>query len=174
MELQTAEKIAKEIKSELAPYCDRVEIAGSVRRKKPFVNDIEIVCIPQKHVGRHSNKFCMAVHELGTLMKGYKKGIHNAKYIRLWMPDKSIHVDLFMVKTDNWGLQFLIRTGSAEFSHSIMRLFNIRGYSSKNGYPQAPGKLLKFSEETEVFNFLNLSWIDPEKRQEGLKFSPKA
>ena len=49
MNLQQAQQIAERIKSELAPHCDRIEIAGSIRRKKPEVKDIEIVCIPKPY-----------------------------------------------------------------------------------------------------------------------------
>lgn len=45
MNLSEARPIAERIKSELAPYCSRIEIAGSIRRKRQIVNDIEIVCI---------------------------------------------------------------------------------------------------------------------------------
>jgi len=37
------------IKEMLAPYCERIEIAGSVRRKKPYCKDIEIVAIPKPY-----------------------------------------------------------------------------------------------------------------------------
>lgn len=47
MPLAKAQKIAENVKSFLEPYCQRVEIAGSVRREKTEVGDIEIVVIPQ-------------------------------------------------------------------------------------------------------------------------------
>ena len=39
--------IAVAVLSQLAPYCERAEIAGSVRRRKSECNDIEIVIIPR-------------------------------------------------------------------------------------------------------------------------------
>ena len=43
MEYNKALEIAEKTKAQLAPYCERIEIAGSIRRKKPDVGDIEIV-----------------------------------------------------------------------------------------------------------------------------------
>ena len=48
MQLEKAEKIARKYVDLLAPFCERIEIAGSTRRKKPEVGDIEIVCIPKQ------------------------------------------------------------------------------------------------------------------------------
>ena len=50
MELQKAKAIAEELKALLEPVCQRVEIAGSIRRQKPEVGDIELLVIP-KHGG---------------------------------------------------------------------------------------------------------------------------
>jgi DNA polymerase/3'-5' exonuclease PolX len=45
--LPDAERIAAAIVADLAPYCDRIQVAGSVRRRKEFVGDIELVAIPR-------------------------------------------------------------------------------------------------------------------------------
>ena len=47
MTLERAKEIAEKVVSQLSPYCERIEIAGSVRREKPFPKDVEIVCIPR-------------------------------------------------------------------------------------------------------------------------------
>jgi DNA polymerase/3'-5' exonuclease PolX len=45
MELQQAQKIASQVIQTLKPFCERIEVAGSIRRKRPFVHDIDLVCI---------------------------------------------------------------------------------------------------------------------------------
>jgi DNA polymerase/3'-5' exonuclease PolX len=47
MNLHTAQPIADRVRDLLAPHCDRIEIAGSIRRQKADVGDIEIVAIPK-------------------------------------------------------------------------------------------------------------------------------
>lgn len=40
--------IAEDLVRELAPLCERIEIAGSIRRMKYVVNDIDLVVIPRE------------------------------------------------------------------------------------------------------------------------------
>jgi DNA (cytosine-5)-methyltransferase 1 len=50
MNLMQAMEIATSIREKLKPYTSKINIAGSLRRKKPFPKDIEIVCLPtDKH-----------------------------------------------------------------------------------------------------------------------------
>lgn len=46
--LQDAVKLANDLRVELLPYCERVWTAGSVRRRKEFVGDVELVVIPKR------------------------------------------------------------------------------------------------------------------------------
>lgn len=46
MELAKARIIADEVIKRLPPYCKRIKVAGSVRRNKSEVNDIDLVLIP--------------------------------------------------------------------------------------------------------------------------------
>lgn len=46
MKLQEAIMIASAVYNRLRPHCKQLEVAGSVRRKKPEVNDIDFVLIP--------------------------------------------------------------------------------------------------------------------------------
>jgi len=57
MKLQQAETIAKNFLSEIKEFCERIEIAGSIRRKKPEVNDIDIVLIPRQKKDKIKTKF---------------------------------------------------------------------------------------------------------------------
>ena len=41
MKLEQAKEIATKLIEQLTPYCDRIIIASSIRRKKPEPNDIE-------------------------------------------------------------------------------------------------------------------------------------
>lgn len=46
--LQHAEQLAHRLVELLTPHCERIDVAGSIRRKKQEVGDIEIVCLPKK------------------------------------------------------------------------------------------------------------------------------
>ena len=51
MELEKAKAIAEKIKALLESSCERVTVAGSIRRQKPDVGDIELLCIPKYIAG---------------------------------------------------------------------------------------------------------------------------
>jgi len=63
MELEKAKAIAEQIRVLLRPACNRIEIAGSIRRRKPEVGDIELLCIPKYFAGVDQLD-----RELGALM----------------------------------------------------------------------------------------------------------
>jgi len=50
MDLKTAADIAVKICFILQPNCELIHLAGSIRRRKPEVKDIEIVCSPKVEV----------------------------------------------------------------------------------------------------------------------------
>src|SRR5438045_3687642 len=45
--LAEARAIAEDFRDLIADSCDQVEIAGSIRRQKPDIGDIEIVAVPK-------------------------------------------------------------------------------------------------------------------------------
>ena len=65
MEYSLAKSLADELIVVLKPYCIKIEIAGSVRRKKEQVKDIEICIVPE-----NPNK---AFNELGKFLLKHNK-----------------------------------------------------------------------------------------------------
>jgi DNA polymerase/3'-5' exonuclease PolX len=107
--------LATTVLKELKPHCIRAEIAGSIRRKKAMVGDIEIVAIPKPyHIG-------MFEDGLASVVNKWKKvrGELPCKYTQRILPG-GIALDLFLVEEDNWGYQLALRTGSDKFSHNIL------------------------------------------------------
>ena len=51
MELEKAKVIANIVVKALEPFCDKIEIVGSIRRQKPTVKDIDLVLIPRDQWG---------------------------------------------------------------------------------------------------------------------------
>ncbi len=43
-ELSVARFVGDDLLRLLAPHCERIAVAGSIRRKKPHVKDIELLC----------------------------------------------------------------------------------------------------------------------------------
>ena len=133
--LGEATDIACGLVSELDAACERIEVAGSIRRKRLEVGDIEIVCQPKLKIQGQQTLFGLTQgkrvsvlpHHLEVMLaEGHiKKHPTDPKmgdrYMKLWKPvtvdGEGISVDIFAVLPPaQFGVIFLLRTGGKEFN----------------------------------------------------------
>lgn len=173
MELKQAEQIARRYLEQLRPYCLRIEIAGSIRRRRPEVKDIEIVCVPRRVPIITQDLFgnddpvltpCTEFIDIvGALEK--VRGDPGGRYTQRKLPE-GINLDLFICFENNWGNIFAIRTGSAEYSHVVLAGAWVRaGYKSVEGYLYKNGQRAELFEEVDLYKLLAIDWLPPEKRE---------
>lgn len=156
MELSKAKIIADKYVEMLKPFCKRIEIAGSIRREKPEVGDIEIVCIRNT---KYLRSFWDAVDTLRKI-KGSPIGRYTQRVL-----SEGIKLDLFMCEKDNWGLIYAIRTGSADYSHNVLAAGWVKaGFNSVDGRLFKNGKEVPVYEEEDLFNLIGLEFVHPTKR----------
>lgn len=160
MEYTKALEIANRVKALLAPHCERIEIAGSIRRMKPEVKDIEIVAIPKPFdTGLFESGIATVVNQWQKV-----KGELPCKYTQRILPE-GIALDLFFAEHGNWGLIYAIRTGSADYSHKVLATGWVKkGYKSENGYLCADGNPIRVLEEKDLFERIGLKYIEPQLR----------
>lgn len=171
MKLERADELARWICKQLGPHCDRIAVAGSVRRRKPECGDVEIVCIPKTTdsvdlFGCGSElmripDFIKTVHVLGVICKGNPR---IGKYMQLMVSGEQL--DLFTATPENWGLIFAIRTGSADFSHQVLACGWVKaGYTSRDGLLCWCGlDPVPVREEVDLFKLIGVPWVEPERR----------
>jgi DNA polymerase/3'-5' exonuclease PolX len=174
--LQEAESIARAIVADLLPCCGRIDVAGSVRRRKELVGDIELVAIPRYTAAglfgdRRANALWEHLHSSGAYR--FTKGDNpEGRYYQLALPAHAdLQVDLFLAQPDNWGLTLLVRTGSAEFSTAILaRWKKVQGIgrdaagSIDGRLVTRDGAVVPTPEEETVFSLVGLAPIPPECR----------
>lgn len=176
--LFVAEEIASSIVEILKPAMQngKIEIAGSIRRKKSEVSDIEIVGIVADE-----NQFEQSLQNVGMIIKPgtpdivpwhYKK---NAKYVRMLNPD-GMKIDIFLANPRNWGGLLMMRTGSGTDSNGnamcgfttgmFSRWKKVSGGGKMVGcIPTKPsGEECEVKEEIDIFNLLNMDFVPPELR----------
>ena len=166
MELKQAQEIAQKIVDYLKPHCSKIEIAGSIRRKKQFPRDIDIVCIPA-----NQGKFLMAMQELGKIKSGA------GKLINLVVAN-GVSVDIYIATPETWATLLLIRTGSKESNVRLCSLARQKGMKlhadgrglekclAGQGYEldnSTTSKIICDTEES-IFQTLGLPYLPPEKR----------
>lgn len=169
--LAEAQRLAAAVIDLLQPYCDRIEVAGSVRRQKVDCGDIEIVCIPKAQFNllmepyRAANKIENALDAVG-----YKCPRFNGEHFKQFSVGPC-NVDLFITSPECWGVIYTIRTGGADFSHKLVTPKNLGGLlrsylQVKDGRLQyrETGVQLDTPEEIDVFNAVGIAWIEPSKR----------
>jgi DNA polymerase/3'-5' exonuclease PolX len=160
MEIRKASMIASQYIDLIQPYTSRIEIAGSVRRRKPEVHDLELVAIVEDLANLD---FKLTWEHGARLIKG------GGKY-RQYALREEINLDLFLVSPPaQWGVIMLIRTGPAEFSQMCVTQRNKGGLlpsfaSVRDGAVWNPVNILPMPEEIDFLNFLELGWIDPWER----------
>ncbi|GAI60017.1 unnamed protein product [marine sediment metagenome] len=115
MELERAQKIAEGVVGGLEQYCQQIKVAGSIRRKKPQVNDIDLVLVP-----RDRDALDRRLMQLGKLK------MSGMKIARVEMD--SIPLDIYFATPETWATLLLIRTGSVQNNIRLATLAKKRGW----------------------------------------------
>ena len=125
-ELGVAQNIADNLIALLGPYCEKLNIAGSIRRQKPLVKDIELVCVPKKvfiQTELFGNGIDLVVPEFKKTIEAASekivKGNIDGRYMQVILKN-GIVLDLFLPKLSDYYRQFAIRTGSGDYSRYII------------------------------------------------------
>jgi DNA polymerase (family 10) len=158
MRLEEAKQIAKRVKETLAPYCERIEIAGSIRRRKPIVNDIDLVIIEKPD----------AALQLTTLL--FSMGVlklNGPDIKRLYLPNDNITLDIYIATPATWATLLLIRTGSKENNIRLCSLARTKGWhlkASGDGLFDEDDNRVAGDTEQSIYQALGVPYQEPEER----------
>lgn len=168
--------IANGLVGTMRPGCEKIEIAGSLRRGKDQVKDIEIVAQPilgcdifgdsSPDVPSGLDAVLMVLIARGRLdpVKG------GQRYMQFVIRPEDIKLDLFIVRPPaQWGPIFLIRTGPDSFSKRFVTKRKYGGLlpsnlREKDGCIWDGDRALDTPTEESVFSILGIPWIPPEER----------
>ena len=171
MELTKAREIAEELKSLLEPGCARIEIAGSIRRRKPFPNDIELLVIP-----KYDGLADMLDREIQTLLfegvldyrlnKLGRRVYGNKNKLMVHVPS-GIGVDIFSTDEQCWAVSLVVRTGGERTNKQIAMAAINKGWHLQaygTGFSTPQGDIICKSER-DVFEFVGLPYKEPWERE---------
>lgn len=166
MELERARAIAEQIKALLEPGCHRIVIAGSIRRNKPFVGDIEFLVIPRGdmldrilHDLMMENVLAMRLNSRGSRAYGPKNKL------MVHCPS-GIGVDIFSTDENCWWTALVLRTGGKDTNMRIATTALKKGWRFRaygDGFDTPLGHI-HCNTEAEVFTKVGLEYLPPEKR----------
>ncbi len=183
--LAAAEAIAQELVMLLSPACERIVVAGSVRRRKPEVKDLEIVAVPAARsvrdlFGEVTDRMNLLEDLLSTLVdQGEISAGRDGSGRPAWGPRykravyRGLPVDLFsVIPPAQWGLTLLLRTGPWWYSKRVVTPRRHGGLlpdwmAVRDGAMwHKDGESLVTAEEEDVFRLLQVPFVDPARRAE--------
>jgi len=139
-----------------------VEVAGSIRRRRSEVNDIDIVLIP------HSFAWTTIIKQVkDQFYARIVKSGNKLATLKLPLSGRSTTtVGLYNTTYEKWGVLLLIRTGSKQ--HNIILCSRARAlgmmFSAKDGVVK-DGKVIASRTEEAIFKALDMVFVPAEERE---------
>ena len=157
--LDTAEKFAGPLEQYLLNVkgVENVIVAGSYRRRKPTVGDLDIIVMSES--GEAASKALIHYDSVvETISRGEKK-----TSVRL---RSGLQVDLRIVSEECFGATMLYFTGAKAHNIHLRRIakdkkLKINEYGVYKGDKRLVGKT-----EKEIYKYFGMDWIEPELRQD--------
>lgn len=183
-DIADAMPVADEMVRLLTPWCERIEIAGSIRRAKLTVGDIEILYIPkfeQRQAGLFDVEPFNLTEELFTRLVyppvdqcvlakrpnvkgGFTWGTQNKLAVHM---ASDIPIDFFATTAERWYESLVIRTGGKEtnlrLTTGAQRLG--RKLHAYGNITMEDGRTVRAESERHVFELCGVFYQDPTERR---------
>ena len=174
LDLKEAERIEAQVKVVVEPLCERLEVAGSIRRQKSKVHDIDFVVVTK------NDAEWQKINEKLKKLKARPNCSGNS-VIKTFLPCQNglFQVDFYRAKPSTFGIHLLVRTGSAEhnvwlagcaiskgmrikYSEGLIKEDNIIAGETEKGVFEALGLSCPLPSEREIVDGKPV-WMPPEK-----------
>lgn len=175
-----ATAVALELLAALTPGCERILFAGSYRRRRAEVGDLEVLYIPKR--GPAPDDFfadqadqadgCIARLEASRILRRRLNvngtETFGAKNKLMVHTLSGLPVDLFVATRENWFNYLVCRTGPATSNTALAAAALARGYRWQPygaGFTRlSDGEVIPMGSEAEVFDFVRMPFLAPHRR----------
>lgn len=151
--------IAEEIKNRLTSRLDtidNIEIAGSARRMKPTIGDVDIL-VTAKRPDKVADFF--------TSMEDVREVLGKGKSKCSVILNNDMQVDLRLIQEESYGAALLYFTGSKDHNIELRKIAINDGYKlNEYGLFRSEERVAGTTED-EVYDKLSMQWIPPELRE---------
>lgn len=177
--------------------CERIQIAGSIRRRKGEVHDIELVAIPRREQvpadglwgdGELVERDWLEarIHQL------VDEGLLDRRPVRVERRDGTVDlqerdgrrykalafdglpVDLFITDAEGFGCILALRTGPRDFNQRLVTECQRWFRRVEGSRVMHLGRVIPTPDERAFFRALGVPWIEPEARTAAaLRFDPE-
>ncbi len=145
--------LAKRLVKTLRPFCSRIEIVGSIRRKEKNPVDIDIVLVPKKR------------EKLEAFMKKKKwKFLQGGKKKSRWRIE-GVKVELYYTVPEEWGAALLAYSSKFGAGIGLRMIAKRKGLKlNQHGLFGKSGRKIAGKTEHEIYHALGRPWKAPENR----------
>ncbi len=167
LSLEEAESLANQIKAAVETHCEKIQIGGSIRRRRPVIHDIDFVA-----VAKNDMEWQKISEELRRLRA--MPNCAGSSLIKAYVPCQNalFQVDFYRAKSSTYGINLLVRTGSAEHNMWLAGVAISKGMRLK--YSEGlikDGKAIAGETEEGVFGALGFPF-PPATGREILESKP--
>ncbi len=157
--LSEALPLARDIKETLSSHAERIEIAGSLRRWKENIGDIDILAAGDAE--KLMDEFAGMDGVEDVLLKGETK-----TSVRF---EDGIQADLRVVDKDSFGSALQYFTGSKDHNIEVRQIAIDRGFKlSEYGlFKKDSDDRVAGADEEEIYDKLGMQWVPPELREDS-------
>ncbi|MDY6766166.1 MAG: helix-hairpin-helix domain-containing protein [Candidatus Nanohaloarchaea archaeon] len=135
---------------------NQVEAAGSFRRRKPTIGDVDVLATADDHAAA-MDAFCSLPGVTAVLSRGETKSSV--------MLDDTVQVDLRIVDASSWGAALLYFTGSKDHNVALRKRAQQRDWMLNEYGVMEDGEAVAAETEDAVYDALGLAFIPPELRE---------
>ncbi len=142
------------------PHVEKVSVAGSLRRRKETIGDIDVLVSAPKEKWASIHKGFLAYPQVKeVILSGETKTSVILKNGR--------QVDLRTVEPQSWGSALQYFTGSKEHNVRVRDIAKEKGLklNEYGMFDAKTGKRVGGSSEEEIYELLGMEWIPPEIRE---------
>lgn len=171
MTLEFAQRCADRLMDWLSPLAERIEIAGSIRRRRPDVGDIDLVAIPKVEMERDLLGSMQARRNLMAAEVRSRCGAEGWELQRdgeqcmIWVA-KGVQVDLWFASHDTWGTLLLCRTGSRAHNIQLAMRAMDQGGKWNPHHGLFFGRTRIAASEESIYAALDLPMLDPARHRD--------
>ena len=155
MELEEAEKLAYDFIHEIADYCEKIRVVGSIRRRRPQVKDVDLVLVVKDWLG-----FTTKLQQISSefLIDGpqQKRIIFKGQQVDLYLADHETYEPLILIRTGSWQHNVKLSTIALRKGLKLTH----RGLVKRG----EEGKVIA-STEKGIFTALDLPYVPPDERE---------
>lgn len=151
--------LAAMLAAAIMPYCQRVEIVGSLRRCRQDVKDVDLIFMPG----------LWSTEQVVALFRTFGAPVHEGETMGAIVLPSGVPAQLWAVESPEvWGAALLHFIGPRDYNISLRVRANRRGWKlSQHGLiDRATGRLIAGRTEQEVLAALDMPWLPPALRED--------